>query len=84
MKPRKLSSKIIFFLGIAILVLLILFLTFLYFTTKSAVEQTIRSQGIQTAQLIAEDIDKDIYKDVGKVASDFDDIINKNTNIRVR
>lgn len=63
MKPRKLSSKIIFFLGIAILVLLILFLTFLYFTTKSAVEQTIRSQGMQTAQLIAEDIDKEIYKE---------------------
>ncbi|SDN77810.1 methyl-accepting chemotaxis protein [Psychrobacillus sp. OK028] len=63
MKPRKLSSKIILFLGIAILALLILFLTFLYFTTKSAVEQTIRSQGIQTAQLIAEDIDKDIYKE---------------------
>lgn len=63
MKPRKLSSKIILFLGIAILALLILFLAFLYLTTKSAVEQTIRSQGIQTAQLIVEDIDKDIYKE---------------------
>ena len=63
MKPRKLSSKIILFLGIAILALLILFLAFLYLTTKSAVEQTIRSQGMQTAELIAEDIDKDIYKE---------------------
>ncbi|MFJ7827910.1 methyl-accepting chemotaxis protein [Psychrobacillus sp. NPDC096623] len=63
MKARKLSSKIILFLGIAILALLILFLTFLYFTTKSTVEQTIRAQGIQTAQLIAEDIDKDMYKE---------------------
>lgn len=63
MKARKLSSKIIFFLGVAVLVLLILFLVFLYFTTKSAVEQTIRSQGIQTAQLIAQDMDKDIYKE---------------------
>lgn len=63
LKPRKLSSKIILFLGIAILLLLVLFLIFLYFTTKSAVEQTIRSQGIQTAQLIAEDIDKEMYKE---------------------
>ncbi|MET1013800.1 MAG: methyl-accepting chemotaxis protein [Paenisporosarcina sp.] len=63
MKTRKLSSTIIFFLGIAILVLLVLFLTFLYFTTKATVEQTIRSQGIQTAQLIAEDIDKSMYKE---------------------
>ena len=63
LKPRKLSSTIISFLGVLILVFLIVFLTFLFFFTKVTVEQTIRSEGIQTAQLIAEDLDKEMYKE---------------------
>jgi len=62
MKQRKLSSKIIIFLAVAILLLLILFLSFLYFSTKSTVEQTIRSQGVQTAQTLASQMDVSEYE----------------------
>ncbi|MBY6037024.1 hypothetical protein KUV80_10175 [Fictibacillus nanhaiensis] len=62
MKHRKLSSKIIFFLGIAIIILVILFLTFLYFSTKSTIEQTIRSQGVQTARTFASQINVSEYE----------------------
>lgn len=62
MKHRKLSSTIILFLGLAILILLVLFLSFLYFTTKSTVEQTIRSQGVQMAQTFASQVDVAEYE----------------------
>ena len=63
LKARKLSSKIILFLGISIVGLFLLFLTFLYLSTTTSVEQTIRSQGVQTAQMFASKIDAAEYEE---------------------
>ncbi|WP_162920118.1 methyl-accepting chemotaxis protein [Paenisporosarcina cavernae] len=62
MKLQKLSSKILFFLSMAVLLALVVFTGFLYFQTKASVEQSIRSESVKLAEAFSKQIDGDAYE----------------------